>query len=415
MYILNLLTRGLVSLSIFSVVAWSSDVPLTLDQTVSIALQRQDASVQTYSARAASEDALAVSAGQLPDPKVKFGVANIAADSFDFNQEPMTQLQFGVHQTFLTGKKRSLARLKGHAQGDAYRHMARARELAIMLEVRTLWLNIHMLENVRSIIVAKQQQMQSLQDAITNDFAQGDSAARFLFQGEAELALLADKIEDTDQKIFRFRAMLGRYVGQENAARPISGGVDLSMPKPSEVLPEFIEQHPRVQREEALVEAAEKGIALAEEAYKPNVGLDLGYGVRAGGRSDMASAMISVDVPLFTEKRQDKILSASKQARQSSMLAKQSVVMDMLRDMRASFEVWTRSAKRIELYQKVVLDRARAASEATERSYAAGSADFSEIIGRHISELDAHLALEKIKFERAAAQAELLYLEGAGA
>ena len=40
-----------------------------------------------------SIESLSVAAGTMADPKVSIGLANIASDSFDFNQEAMTQFK----------------------------------------------------------------------------------------------------------------------------------------------------------------------------------------------------------------------------------------------------------------------------------------------------------------------------------
>ena len=57
------------------------------------------------------EDTLAsesISASTLPDPKVSLMAANFPTDSFDINQEPMTQLTVGVSQMFPRGDSLAL-------------------------------------------------------------------------------------------------------------------------------------------------------------------------------------------------------------------------------------------------------------------------------------------------------------------
>lgn len=57
------------------------------------------------------EDALtseSISASTLPDPKVSLMAANFPTDSFDINQEPMTQLTVGVSQMFPRGDSLAL-------------------------------------------------------------------------------------------------------------------------------------------------------------------------------------------------------------------------------------------------------------------------------------------------------------------
>ena len=52
--------------------------------------------------------AQSVAAGQLPDPMVSMGFANVPVDDFDLNQEAMTQFKVGVSQTFPRGDTRVL-------------------------------------------------------------------------------------------------------------------------------------------------------------------------------------------------------------------------------------------------------------------------------------------------------------------
>ena len=50
-------------------------------------------------------ESLSVAAGTYPDPKMTLSLVNLATDSFDFNQEAMTQLKVGVSQMFPPGRQ----------------------------------------------------------------------------------------------------------------------------------------------------------------------------------------------------------------------------------------------------------------------------------------------------------------------
>ena len=57
--------------------------------------------------------------GALPDPVVSIAAANFPWDEFDRNQEPMTQLQLGVSQTFPFPGKRDLAEEAANFEAEA--------------------------------------------------------------------------------------------------------------------------------------------------------------------------------------------------------------------------------------------------------------------------------------------------------
>jgi outer membrane protein TolC len=408
------LTMGFI-LSVFSFVGLvnAQDESLSLKHALQLAHQFDDPSVGQYLAQAKSQQAMAIADAQLPDPKIKFGIANLATNSFRFNQEPMTQMQFGVHQSFISAEKRRLLLARGRAGSKALLMMASSRKLNIEFEVKRLWLSLRHSETVSKIIKQKKVSLNEMLDALGAKFESGMASAQKILIMEAELALFDDKIESIDQTILRLRVELSRYIGTENALLPIMGSFDdLENSQALTMIEEGLNAHPEILKEKALISAGDKAELLAKENYKPNWGVDFGYGVRAGGRADMATAMVTLDVPLFRGNRQDKRLLAAKQSKQAAILKLQAKKMDMLRNVRAAHVVWLKSYKRISLYNTVILERTKSATTATEYAYANGNTDFAEIIRAHISELDARVKMEGIKLERAISQATLSYYQG---
>ena len=60
--------------------------------------------------RQQSLEARGVAAAALPDPVLRLGAANLPMDTFDFDQEPMTQFQLGLSQAIPRGATRELER-----------------------------------------------------------------------------------------------------------------------------------------------------------------------------------------------------------------------------------------------------------------------------------------------------------------
>lgn len=393
--------------------AQASDHVLTLSKAIELAVAGHDPSVTQYHVQAQSLREVAEAEEQLPDPRVRFGIANLATDTFKFNQEPMTQLQFGIHQSIPTKGRRRYQRARSEANGDVFDQMAAARALMLTLETERLWLKLLNLQSTRGIVEGKKQSLDTLLDALSSQFESGKTAAQKILAMETELALLDDRLQVIEQNENIVRAKLARYIGDEAARHPVAGSYrDIVAPAALPVLEQSIGEHPDLRQEQARIRASEHSVSLAKENYKPNWGVDLGYGYRAAGRADFASAMVTLDVPLFTAKRQDKRLSAARQSRQAARLRLQAKELEMVKDIRAAHAMWHKSGDRIELYETVVLQRAGSASEASENAYASGTADFAEVIRTHLSELDARLKLEAIRLERALAQAQLNYYAG---
>ena len=112
--------------------AWSAgvtaeSVPLTFEEAMVLAVSRADPTLIRHDERAAALENRAVAVAQLPDPEVLFGFANWPVDSFDYDQEPMTQIQAGLRQRFPRGDTRSIlgARRESEAQLERARRSLR--------------------------------------------------------------------------------------------------------------------------------------------------------------------------------------------------------------------------------------------------------------------------------------------------
>ncbi len=393
--------------------AVAADETLTFQQAITLAISRDDPSVAQYRARAEGVRANALAESQLPDPVIKFGVANMATDSFRFNQEPMTQMQFKLHQSLPSAAKRRLVRERGDADSEAYHFMAAKAELEIAKDTGRAWLKLKYFDAARAIVDEKRARLVEMLDALGAQYESGHLDAQQILAMEAELALLEDKLQSIEQEALVERAHLGRYIGDEYADANITGSYsDVPLPVPLQVLEDSLQDHPDLMQEKESIRGSEKSERIAKESYKPTLGFDLGYGYRAGGHADMATAMISMDLPIFTGKRQDKRLFAAKKSKQVARLKMQTKELDMIRNLRSAYGVWQRAIERIALYNTVVLERTKSVRIASENAYASGSADFAEIIRTHLSELDARLNLQAIELQRALAQVELIYYQG---
>ena len=109
----------------------SESQPLTLDEAVATALTTEDPEFARFTARAEALENRAVADSQLPDPKITGQVANVPVDSFEFDQEGMTQaLRLGLRQEFPAGKTLKVRGEQRRAEAEAERarrEAARAR------------------------------------------------------------------------------------------------------------------------------------------------------------------------------------------------------------------------------------------------------------------------------------------------
>jgi len=386
---------------------------LTIDDAVRLALASDDPYLSQPGELALSFEATAVADGQLPDPKMRLNFANWPLDSLSYSQEPMTQLQLGLSQAFPKGDTLKLRRSKRKAQAQGQRYIQDLRIREVTLDTRLIWLDLNYLTAARMKVTESRQAVAELVEVIQAIFATGRQTSQDILRAEMELSLLDDRLVEIDRKTSMLRAKLARRIGSRAFSSKLSNIMPtLRHPTDLTAVLDMLEMHPAAKMQEAMVEAADSDVKIAGEQYKPGWAVNVGYGARGGDRSDFASVGVTMDVPLFTAKRQDQRLLAAKKSRQASRLSKDTVLLELRKRLQVSRADWDQLKERVVLYQGVVLERAKETSEATLNSYQSGVSDFPELVRARLAELDAELKLLRLKADRLKAQAQLLFLEG---
>jgi outer membrane protein TolC len=115
---------------------------LTLEQAISLTLDSETVS-QSFEYRALGFEENSIAEGGLPDPKVKLGAMNFPTDTFDRDQEPMTQLQLGVVQFFPRGSSRLIKSRMNEEKAEKSRYMSKNALLAATRDVSKNWLELY--------------------------------------------------------------------------------------------------------------------------------------------------------------------------------------------------------------------------------------------------------------------------------
>jgi len=390
-----------------------ADGVLSLNEAVEIALDSADPTVTRYGERAAALEDRAIAESQLPDPQVKLGLRNMPTDSFDFTQESMTQVEVGLQQAFPAGDTRSLMRGQREAEADAARANQRLEERRLVLETRLAWLEAFYWSSAMETLRESRQAVSRLAEVIRTRFSSGGKAGQDVYRSGLELSLLDDRLMEASGQLDVARATLGRYVSPANAGRTLPDGIT-ALPPAADLatLEQRLPRHPSIAVSDAKLAAESSAVSIAEEKYEPQWMLDIGYGLRAGGRADFASAGITFSVPLFTAKRQDRQLSAARHQRQAERLERDAKLLELHESLTTTFAEWQKLGERMDLYQDAILQRASSTTQAALSAYRNDVADFNDLITGRLSELDARLKLLRITVDRAKAQARLLFLDG---
>ncbi|WP_395375927.1 TolC family protein [Marinicella sp. W31] len=351
-------------------------------------------------------ESLGIAAGELPDPVVTLGVANLAADTFDFDQERMTHLKMGILQRFPRGNSRKLGRDKLKIESEQYPHLRENRKGEITLRVSHLWLNLYRAQESIRIINQSLDLFEKLVEVVESNYiAAVTKTTQFdIVQTELEMSFLDDRLAVLKQEKEFHIAQLSQWLGYQ-----VNDGLNVSQRLPNinpiqkqTSLLAHLAKHPAIKAFDKQIDSSDLGIELSRQKYKPAWSLNLGYGYRENAptgtnRSDLLSISVNFDVPLFKANRQDQEVNAAVQTKESMLTKKEQMLRTLMNIHETSTADLENLRSRASLYESKLLPQTKQSIEIALNAYSADEGDFSEVVRAQISELDASLELLKIQ------------------
>ncbi len=387
--------------------------PLTMAQAVAMATAASDPEAVRFAARARALDNQAVADAQLPDPMITAQVAGVPTDSFSLDRDGMTQpLRLGLRQEFPAGRTLAVRGRQRRAEAQAQRARSDEAVRRIALDTRQAWLELAWQQRAVGILEESRTRIKQQIESLQSRFATGRLNAQSLLRSELELSLLDDRIAEHRRMADQARAALTRYIGSEAFRRLPESLPEFALDSTKlRVLEQRLVDHPAVRARQAMIEAADEGIELARQAYKPKWAIEAGYGLRLED-PDLASIGVSLSVPLFTDKRQDKQHQAAIQRSRAAQFERDTVLRNLREQLDQALADWRRYRERQTLYEQVVGQRAEETVEASVTTYANGQTDFAELIRSQLAALDTQIKQVELTALAGKAWARVTYLVG---
>jgi outer membrane protein, heavy metal efflux system len=309
-------------------------------------------------------------AGELPDPKLRLGIENLPVtgpDRFQYDRDFMTMRQIGWAQEFPNGAKREARNLRAERMRDVEGANLSAQRAALYRDIAIAWIDVHFAERMRTALERLARQFQLHTDTVSAAVARGrQSAAEGLMVRHA-FEQANDRLIEQERMMAKARIALATWIGDE-AGRPLGAAPEMErFAHPREHLVDRLGEHPQLRVFERREGLARAEVDVARSEKKPDWMLEVGYGRRRPAFDDMFTVMVSIDLPLRAERRQDRDIA--------SRVAELEQVRSMREDARRMHEAEVRgwladfdtAQRRIERFERVLLPLAR------DRSAAAGA------------------------------------------
>jgi cobalt-zinc-cadmium efflux system outer membrane protein len=290
---------------------WAHAEPnLSLEEAIQLASDNQPLLESLDVAASASREA-AVAAGQLPDPKLKFGVLNLpvtGSDAARFDRDDMTMSTIGVMQDVVPRSKRDAAARAMEATSGQYQAEKSAIARAIRRDVALSWLNVFEAERRRELYQQAADEMAAERKIMLSQISTGSAKTTEVFKLDAELSMLNDKrlMALRDERLAR--SSLSRWIGPA-AQRPLDALPMAIANGQSQPNKETLQLHPAVLNAQQMEMVARSEADLAQAARDLDWSWEVMYGKRRSDLSDMVSVQVAIDLPWDRANRQDKRLA----------------------------------------------------------------------------------------------------------
>jgi hypothetical protein len=388
-----------------------------------------------------SLETASIAAGALPNPQVSLGFANLPIDSYDFDQEAMTQFKVGVSQMFPRGQSLELRQQRLAILGAEQPQLRAERRARVAVVVSQLWLDAYLAKRTVQRIEDDRELFEYLVDVVQSNYSSTTDKTRQqdFIRAQLELTRLDDRLALLRQQQETALSALAEWLGSDDyvatatdwllatalapvkiddSAASIPLRHDSVLLEPGSLDPVWLAQqlllHPAIQGLDQRIDAEFVGVAIAEQKYKPQWGVNASYGYRDDApdgmqRDDFFSVGVTFDLPIFTAQRQDKAVQSAQSLAESIKTDKWLA----LRSMRARLEMFRgqllRLNQRRALYRDHLLLQIHDQAEASLSAYASDGGDFSEVVRARIAELNANIDAMALDVERLKLIAQLNY------
>jgi outer membrane protein TolC len=409
----------LITISLLQPFHWlaAEFLPLDRAERIAVATAPELAAIEQQIA-ALREESVAV--GQLPDPALFASTSNVPVDTFSFTQDNMTQIKVGLLQAFPRGHSLRYQTQQKLALANAQGFRRQNTQSLIVQSVRVSWFELYYWLQARRILDEMIQLFQHLVDVTQAQVSAAKKNQHDALQARLELSQVKQRRIEVEQQIEMGQGQLIRWLGVAGVKYHLPDTLPgLAQPFPKSKLAEIVLQHPLLATDQALITAEQKNVQLAKEQYKPSWELALNYGFRQGQesflrrrRADFFTAEIAIELPMFTSKRQDKVLVASEAKLQASYEDRATNYRKLIGQLEGLYGAWEQLLAQEALYQEELLPEAERFSSSVLIAYQNNKTDFTTVVRAYEALLNTQLAYQKTQVERAKVQAGLLYIQG---
>ncbi len=359
-------------------------------------------------------------AGALDDPRLGFAILNLPTDTFDFDQEPMTQKQISIAQKIpwfgkldLRSQRAGLNAIRLKAMLDAKR-LELARKIAVVYyELGFVYKSLEINRRLSEIV------NQLLRVAETR-YATGHGLQQDVLQAQVEFSKLIDEKIVLEKRRRTLTDKINELLNRDRfmAVEPPAGLEFLSLElNPARLSAKALKENPQMHVKQVDIDIAAVEIELARKDYWPDMDFKLAYGQREEDRTgrdlpDFISGQVVISIPLWYKTRQDSKLAATLKSRQAAESSYRNLAKSLPYQVDALISQIHDTQENYKLFTQALLLQADQWARSSQSAYEVGSIEFNTMISAQIRLLRFELQADKYLYDVYEKRAELEELVG---
>ena len=359
-------------------------------------------------------------AGLPPDPMVMAGIQNLplgrspSASSMpgmttgSNGPDPMTMRMIGISQTIPYPGKLSLRRQEAEREVDAASASLDAVTSQVVRDVKDAYYEVAFIDQALAIVNRNRDVLAGFVRVTEARYGVGVSGQQDVLKANVEMTKLAETAvtlsEQRRATIARLNALLDRPsatpldrpvipTAVARAAVPQSAGdirftsVALGSRASGSPLPPLDDlqetadrQNPEIREQDAMIAAQAVRLQLARKEVLPDLDLSLQYGQRGGGLPDMVTALVSVPLPVFKGRKQNRLATGASAELAALNAEREAKVNEVRAEVARIVSELERSRAQLALYVKALLPQARASLTSATSNYQVSRVDFLTVL-----------------------------------
>jgi outer membrane protein TolC len=399
--------------SAFPATSYGVAAPLTLAEAQRRAVERSRQTLAQDSAAAASHD-MAIAAGRLPDPVLKFGVDNLPVngpDPFSMTGDFMTMRRVGIMQEFTRGEKRQLRAQRFEREAEKFLAGKAATVAMIQRETAMAWLDRHYAEALADVVAQQIGEAKLEVLAAEGAYRAGRGSQADVISAHGAVLALEDQASEFDRRIRTAKTALARWIGSEAADAQLAGKPAIDAIRlDTDSLDTELAHHPQIAvlRKQEEIATAEARIAQADK--KADWSLEVMYSQRGPTYSNMVSIEVSIPLQWDQENRQDRELASKLAMAEQVKAEREEVLRAHIAEVYAMVVEWENGRERLARYEREIIPLAKERTRAALAAYKGGKTAITELLAGRRDEIEARIRALRIELEVARLWAQLSFL-----